>query len=242
MAETEHQTDNQESTLERVSSLLDQLDTVLMRIDRRLQALVPPAAAAARPPARAPAAAVLTPQGDYWALAYGEHELLVKDCRGVQHLARLLARPNEEVHVLELVRGSVGGRMRRRNDDRPDGVEGAAGPVLDRTARAAYRRRLAELEADDDASDAEQWLERELLEAELRRATALHGRDRTFSDPVERARVAVTKAVRHAIRGVQARDAELGHHLERAVRTGTLCSYVVEPVVIVPTQRYRNGA
>ena len=226
--------DHQEPSLERIETLLDRLGSVLARIDQRLQTTgaTPPTQSA---PTAAPLPAVLRPQGDYWSLSYGGRHVLVKDCRGVQHLSRLLARPNEPVHVLELVRGVEGPRRGGVGAAGPVALEGGAGPLLDSAARAAYRRRLAELAAGEDADAPERLLERDLLEAELRRATALHGRDRTFSDPVERARVAVTKAVRKAIRGIRARDAALGRHLERTVRTGTLCSYVVEPAV--PAQR-----
>lgn len=214
--------------LERVEALLGALSTVLLQIDERLQALDAPAAAAPAVPSLA--TVTLTSLGDYWAFAYGRDEVVVKDSRGVQHLSRLMARPNQQVHVLELFRGAHGPPRARHDEHGPVTVEGPAGPVLDRTARAAYGRRLAELRTDENGCTADLRLEREVLEAELRRATALHGRDRTFSDPVERARVAVTKAVRSSIAAVSTRDRQLGDHLERAVRTGTWCSYVVEPL------------
>lgn len=46
---------------------------------------------------------------------------------------------------------------------------------------------------------------------------------------VERARQAVTKTIRAAIRRIAAVDAGLGRHLERSVRTGTSCVFDPDP-------------
>jgi hypothetical protein len=45
----------------------------------------------------------------------------------------------------------------------------------------------------------------------------------------ERRRVAVTKAIRNALRKVAAHDPVLGELLQRSVRTGSACSYVPVP-------------
>lgn len=215
---------------DRADEVLAELAVVLEQVGQRLRALVE------LPPPVAPVAAALRARGDYWTLTYRDSELLLRDSRGLQHLSRLLARPNEPVHALELVRGVPSGQ-RSADPDAPTRAEADAGPVLDRAARTAYRRRLAELEQEDGA-DEDLLLERELLEAELRRATALHGRERRLSDPAERARIAVTKAIRSALSTVLAHDAEVGTHLVRCVQTGTFCRYCVEPVVL-PQQAAR---
>ena len=44
----------------------------------------------------------------------------------------------------------------------------------------------------------------------------------------ERARTAVTARIRDALRRIERADPELGAHLRRSVRTGTLCSYAPE--------------
>jgi hypothetical protein len=105
--------------------------------------------------------------------------------------------------------------------------------VLDERALAAYRRRLSEL--DEDIADARaandpvraerSEAERDALVAELGRATGLGGRVRRAGSASERARAAVTKAVRRAVRDISAADAEIGAHLAEHVTTGTHCSY-----------------
>lgn len=217
---------------EQVADRLDRLVTVLERMQDRLMALdaLLERSRSAVPPSTT---ATLRPRGDYWELRYQGRELLVRDSRGVRHLARLLAEPNRPVHALELVRGAAGrpGVL----DDVPFGREGDVGPVLDPAARRAYRERLRVLEQDlqdepaGTARSASMRAEHDALRAELARATALLGRDRRMGDPAERARSAVTKAIKSVIASTAERERVIGAHLARCVRTGTFCSYCVEP-------------
>ena len=115
-----------------------------------------------------------------------------------------------------------------------DGADaGDAGEALDADARAAYKRRLAEL--DDELREAEAWNdgarltrargEIELLSAELSRAVGIGGRSRRVGSAAERARVAVTRRVRVDIKRVAEQSAEIGRHLEATLKTGMYCSY-----------------
>ena len=115
-----------------------------------------------------------------------------------------------------------------------DAVLGDAGALLDARAKAAYRRRLAEIEEDleeanaaaDVARAAQADAEREFLVRELSRAVGLSGRDRRAGSASERARAAVTRALRQAIARIEEHHPEAGNHLQRAVRTGTYCAYL----------------
>jgi hypothetical protein len=66
---------------------------------------------------------------------------------------------------------------------------------------------------------------------ELSRAVGLGGRDRRAGSASERARVAVTRAVRQAMARISEQHTELGEHLDRTIRTGTYCSYLPDPRV-----------
>ena len=82
--------------------------------------------------------------------------------------------------------------------------------LFDPQAKAAYRRRLHELEEDleearswgdpERAARAEQ--EMDALTQELLRGAGLGGRNRALPSPAERARVSVTKAIRKAVRTI----------------------------------------
>jgi non-specific serine/threonine protein kinase len=112
-------------------------------------------------------------------------------------------------------------------------VEAAGAPLLDASAKAAYRARVQELQTEldeatewnDTARAARAQAELDALLAELSRATGLGGRDRKTPGAAERARFAVTKALRTAIRRIGEHHPVLGEHLDQNVRTGTFCAY-----------------
>jgi hypothetical protein len=106
--------------------------------------------------------------------------------------------------------------------------------MLDATAKEAYRRRLAEIEEDvgqaeasgDAGRAAQAAAEREFLVQELSRAVGLGGRARRAGSSSERARAAVTRALRQSMVRIGEHHPELGEHLDRTIRTGTYCSYL----------------
>ncbi len=114
---------------------------------------------------------------------------------------------------------------------------GDAGEVLDAAAKAAYKRRLRDLDAAlaearelGDAEGATRAQEEiELLGGELARAVGLGGRDRRAGSPGERARLNITRAVKTILQKVAENNPALGDHLGRTVRTGAFCSYSPDP-------------
>jgi hypothetical protein len=189
-----------------------------------------PATGAAGPSqAPSPAAAAPGPQfafrreGDYWAVAAGAEICRLKDGRGIQMLAHLCAHPGREFHVLALM-GATGEEAADAGD---------AGALLDEEAIAEYRARIAEL--DEELAEADSWAdqgraararaEREALAAELARGVGLGGRERRAGSAAERARTNVQRRIRGAIRKIADSLPALGAYLDRAVKTGTFCSY-----------------
>ncbi len=181
----------------------------------------------------------LLPEGDHVAVSFGGRTVRLRDLKGLRYLSRLLAEPGREFHALDLVGADRG--LPARATSSPDAdrspVSEDLGPALDERAKAAYRRRLRDIEEDveearsmgdlERASRAE--VEREFLVAELGRAVGLAGRDRPMGSDAERARTSVTRAVRYALRRVGAAHPELGAHLDHAVRTGTYLAYDPDP-------------
>ena len=179
-------------------------------------------------------------EGDYWSVTFDGHTVRVRDLKGMRYVARLLADPGREFHVLDLVAAErVHGGPVDAGGTRglPHWALGDAGEVIDAQAKDAYRRRLAEIDEDieqahsggDDERAAQAETERDFLVRELARAFGIGGRERRAASGSERARVGVTRAVRHAIARIGEHDARLGEHLSRAVRTGTYCSYLPDP-------------
>jgi hypothetical protein len=172
--------------------------------------------------------------GDYWSIIFEGRAASVRDSKGLRYLSRLLAEPGREFHALDLVsRERVPGSAAPA-DRTAFPAEGDAGELLDARAKAAYRRRLTEIDEDlaeahalgDMARAAQADGERDILLRELSRAVGLGGRSRRAGSSSERARSAVTRAMRHALARIRTHHAPLADHLDRTIRTGTYCVYL----------------
>jgi len=156
-------------------------------------------------------------EGDGWLIVFGGATVRLRDSRGLELLARLVERPGEELHVLSLA-----------SDESSSLAESNSGDVIDPRAARAYRARLTEIERtlnSGKARNQEALLrERNLLRAQLAQAFGLHGARKSGSVS-ERARVNVQRRLRDALRRIADLDADLGKYLERAIRTGTYCSF-----------------
>ena len=180
----------------------------------------------ASPPSSQPELiASLQRRGGLWHLGFRGTETVLADLRGLQYLAVLLAEPGREFPAFELCGGQ----------DVGDAV-----PVIDEQARAAYRRRLTEVEQDIveaeelcDIGRAERArCDREFLLAELSGAIGLGGRLRGTGGAAERARTSVTRSLRYGLTRLTEQHPALGEHLSRTVRTGSYCSY--QPDAVAP--------
>ena len=169
--------------------------------------------------------------GRIWQLRWRGHAATVPDSKGMRDIATLLSSPGREVHVFDLVE-AAGGPAARVDT-------GNAGPQLDREARDAYRKRLADLEADlthaEDDADLGQAAalreERDFIAVELAAAFGLGGRDRLAGDRHERARKAVAMRIQTALRAIGEVHPALGRHLQASVATGRFCVYRPEQPV-----------
>lgn len=167
--------------------------------------------------------ATLRPESGVWHIAFNGTSVHLPDLKGLWHLRELVSRPHQFVPALALIGAS---------SEEPV-PQGDTGPVLDREALRAYRRRLAELDDDlDDAAihghearQAKRTAERDALIAELKRATGLGGRPRRSGSPAEKARLNVTRTIRHAIAELSTKFPELAEHLDASILTGLSCCY-----------------
>ena len=197
----------------------------------------PPRPGLPDPPADGPD--VFRREGDFWTVVFGGQTVRLRDLKGMHYLARLLAEPGREHHVLDLVAAETGRETPsdRRTVDQSVTTSGDAGELLDAQAKEAYRRRLAEIDEDiaearavgDVQRAAQADTERDFLVRELARAFGLGGRGRRAASSSERARAGVTRAIRQAMARLAEHHPELGEHLDRTVRTGTYCAYAPDP-------------
>jgi tetratricopeptide (TPR) repeat protein len=174
--------------------------------------------------------AVFRANGDTRTIEWGTSSAVVRELKGYRYIERLLAEPGREFHTTDLARLDSGTDPRLH--------VGMGIPVLDRAAREAYRRRLADI--DEDIADAQEnndlarvelaERDRDYLIAELKRATGLGGRDRTVSDDAERARTSVTRSIRYALARLAESSPDVAEHLRQHVCTGTFCHYERDPL------------
>ena len=179
-----------------------------------------------------PRGARLTRSGDLWVLSWHGRNAHLRDQRGLEILARLLAAPGSEIHALELAQGEAVG----------SGAGAAVGAeaghdLLDDQAKAELRARLEDLDEIAALAEASNDLarlqaakrEREAIAQHLAASLGLGGRSRRSANATERARVAVTVAIRRAVAAIARHAPDIADHLQRSVRTGTFCRYQPEP-------------
>jgi hypothetical protein len=161
--------------------------------------------------------------GQGWRVELAGRAAYVRHSVGMNHLAALVANPHQEIPALELAGGFV-----------PSGHDSeGTQPIIDDLARRRYKQRLSELGAEIDDSEATDnperaamaRAERDWLLDELATATGLGGRVRRFTGNAERARVAVSKAVRRALDRIAQADPVIGGELRATVETGMRCCY-----------------
>src|SRR5713226_2300428 len=200
-----------------------------------------------------PEQAIFRKEGEYWTLGYGDKSFRLKDTKGLGYLAHLLRHPGVEFHVLDLAGGiarqqekyeaspSTRGLPRGAEDLEEAGIHvgslGDAGEMLDEQAKAAYKRRLAELREElqeaKEVGNVEraEHAEREIdaLTRELSRAVGLGGRGRRAASASERARQSITKTIKSVVERIGQSDARLGDVFSRCIKTGNFCSYRPDP-------------
>lgn len=178
-------------------------------------------------------------EGDTRTISFNGETVVLNDLKGLRYLERLLAEPNREFHVLDLLaveRGSLPTAPHATDPDAAATDGGHAGFHLGAKARDAYRRRLIDIDADiEDATTMNDLGRLGLAQDdraflnELTRAVGLDGRPRMAAATSERSRTSVTRTLRYALTRIAEHHQSLGDHLHHAVRTGTYCAYEPDP-------------
>jgi hypothetical protein len=201
----------------------------------------PPAGPRGEPPEPAalpPPPCVFRREGELRTVAFGGTTAQLVDLKGMRYLEILFANPGREFHVLELLALEAGTTGHGRLEDVPASQESDTGPLIDETARDAYRRRLLEIEEDIEEAARNNDLERralaeadrDYLVRELARGFGLGGRPRRQGAPSERARSAVTRTINYAVSRLAQQQPALVGHLRRALHTGVYVRYEPDPL------------
>ena len=187
-------------------------------------------------------------EGQSWLVVFRGRSTRLKDSTGLTYVARLLAQPEQDFHVMDLASnfGSIAPpiestTMRRAatNQLAAEGIyltQQPNEPLLDQKAKTAYRQRLIVLDEERQRATEQQntnlvaVIEREMQELEhaLTAASGLGQRPRNFRDDNARTRDRVTKAMKRALQTIAEYHPQLGRHLDQTLRTGWFCSYLPE--------------
>jgi tetratricopeptide (TPR) repeat protein len=151
-----------------------------------------------------PIVARLRREDDLWLLVYDGRSVRLQDAKGLRHLAALLARPGTPIAAVTL---AAAGRA------------GAPDAEAQRERVAELRDELSEARAFNDPERAAR------ASAQLEALAAELAAGELEDVPRERARLNVTRAIRAAVRRIAEHEPELGHRLQRTIRTGTSCAY-----------------
>ncbi len=176
-------------------------------------------------------------EGDYWVIGYKGPVFRLKDRIGLHYLAVLLGHPGREFVATDLAAAVHGAQEEATFDAGGRPALGASEPYFDERTRREYAQRLRDLRAvveeaqalnDRDRASRAQ-AEIDVLTEELQRGLGIGGRVRQSGSPIERARVALTHAIKATLRAIAKCDAELGHYLAATIKTGTYTSYTPDP-------------
>jgi hypothetical protein len=199
----------------------DEARQMIADLGMRPKRLAPTGMPAARPASAPQTGFTMEADGDVWRVGCGTQSAMIRNSKGMEMIARLVAQPDREIHVLDLS-GATGA---------PD--SGDAGPVLDDKARHDYQARVTELQ--EELQEAETLgdtgrmdrarEELDFITRELSQAFGLGGRKRRASSAAERARVNVRRRIKDAIQRIEEQLPEAGRYLDNTIKTGTYCRY-----------------
>jgi len=208
-------------------------DTGRMRLP-----IKPPPGTSTAAAAKLSSAGIFRKEGDYWTLSMSGTEFRIRDVKGLHYIAYLLRNPEQELAVQDLVSVVSGQELPKTIDQGEGGLIafglGDAGVALDARAKAEYRGRLADLQDQLEAAERNNDIGRaattraeiEFIRDQIAASVGFRGRDRRVASHAERARVAVTKAIKSALERIRQNDREMGDHLSASIHTGYSCSYV----------------
>ena len=195
---------------------------------------------------------VFRKEGDYWTICFEGTTFRLKDSKGLQYIAFLLAHPGQEFHARQILL-EVGGMIPMSTDCGPINVDERqfvedgfhvttlddAGPLLDERAKKECQQELADLEEElkeaqkfHDFARAEHIEgEKEKIEKALIAAFRANGEPRMGADPNERARKTVFMAITRTFEHIDSVNRDFRLHLKKALTLGSFPSYNPHPPV-----------
>jgi hypothetical protein len=177
--------------------------------------------------------------GETWHVQFNHTSVSVKHRIGMTYIAHLLRSPDRSFGCVDL-QAAEGGNFHRcpqldetdRADLHPAGFD--EDEILDGIARKQCRDRLDSIEKDlrevglnhDPGRHERLTKERDAITNQLKAATGLNGRPRTFTNDAEKARKAVSGAINDALKAIGKHHPEVATHLNDRIERGASCRYI----------------
>jgi hypothetical protein len=176
--------------------------------------------------------------GEIWSLHFDGKTVTITHRIGMTYIGELLRSPRRSLSCLAL-QASVGRNL--ENGVQPEEDLASQSPIsnfqgeeiLDKTALKQYRDRLdsinnelLEAERNRDSGRREKLAtEKEMLVDQLKSATGFLGRPRRFATDAEKARKAVSRAIKTALERIKEHHPPLAKHLLEHIELGISCRY-----------------
>ena len=159
-----------------------------------------------------------------WVIRQGHRAAVVPDSTGMRYLAVLAERPGAEVSALELVRATVGA-TRAPSHQASRLSCSTSGPSASTVSVSPSSRTSFTSSKRTMTSSEPRWYAPSATGSSRRSPPppGSAGQSARLSSDGERARIAVTKAIRRAVNRVRAADPWLGELLATRLRTGSRC-------------------
>jgi len=166
--------------------------------------------------------------GGFWALSFEGKTVQIPDRLGLSYIADLLRTPQKAIEAAQLAGARVG-------SSKPSAVPGI--PMADESAiravqeeLATKKARLKNLQANDWARKGEIHDEISKLEKYLGEVGTHRGQARKVAGTAQRSRTSVTNAINRAIGQISKEHPDLGRHLTKSIKTGTVLIYAPSEV------------
>jgi len=188
-------------------------------------------------------------KGDFWQIAYNGIDTLLKDTTGLNYIAELIKNPKQGISVMFLLSEmdsnyspAATGRFKKmkREELEEQGIGNVGGDGTQKTADALTEKEFkevindlnAELQEAEDNLDSYRIEEikdkkEEFLEWASREygITEDHHTSRVIEGPDEKARKAVSMAIKRAIDNIGEEIPDLALHLKHFIQKGKTCTY-----------------
>ncbi|MEL7340642.1 MAG: hypothetical protein AAGM67_09165 [Bacteroidota bacterium] len=162
---------------------------------------------------------VFRQQSERWEIGYQIQAGYLRDQKGFHDIRRLLARPHQEIHCLELMDAAW--------------IQQHDTLSLDAKTKRNYQERILHLQESMRQAEEKQAYQQaarlkqeyEQLLAHLSSALGLGQKAYQQDSPTEKARALISHRIKKAFRSIKKENAALAQHLENSIQTGVFCMY-----------------